>query len=83
MDFFNDRICLTVALLSLLAGAKAVNAQIEFSSRINHQPWDVLLKKYVNNPGPLGYRAHGVLVCCARSCPPLQRSATTGKELPA
>ena len=28
-----------------------------------------------------GWRAHAVLVCCARSCPPLQRSAYTGKQL--
>jgi hypothetical protein len=29
----------------------------------------------------LGYRAHAVLVCAARSCPPLQRSAYTPSEL--
>jgi hypothetical protein len=29
----------------------------------------------------LGYRAHAALVCCARSCPPLQRSAYRASEL--
>lgn len=29
----------------------------------------------------LGYRAHATLVCCARSCPPLQRSAYRAAEL--
>lgn len=29
----------------------------------------------------IGWRAHAVLVCCARSCPPLQRSAYAGKQL--
>jgi hypothetical protein len=29
----------------------------------------------------LGYRAHAVLVCAARSCPPLQRFAYTGAQL--
>jgi hypothetical protein len=28
-----------------------------------------------------GYRTHAVLVCAARSCPPLQRSAYTGGQL--
>src|SRR5713101_4411315 len=28
----------------------------------------------------IGYRAHAVLVCAARSCPPLQRSAYTGDQ---
>ena len=28
-----------------------------------------------------GYRTHAVLVCAARSCPPLQRSACTGGQL--
>ena len=28
----------------------------------------------------IGYRAHSVLVCAARSCPPLQRSAYTGNQ---
>jgi hypothetical protein len=29
----------------------------------------------------LGYRAHPALVCCARSCPPLQRSAYRASDL--
>ncbi len=29
----------------------------------------------------IGWRAHAVLVCCARSCPPLQRFAYTGEKL--
>jgi len=29
----------------------------------------------------LGYRAHAALVCCARSCPPLQRTAYTAAGL--
>jgi hypothetical protein len=29
----------------------------------------------------IGYRAHSVLVCAARSCPPLQRSAYTGDQV--
>ena len=29
----------------------------------------------------LGYRAHAALVCCARSCPPLQRTACTASGL--
>lgn len=29
----------------------------------------------------IGYRAHAVLVCCARSCPPLQRTAYTAGGL--
>lgn len=29
----------------------------------------------------IGYKAHGVLVCAARSCPPLQRFAYTGAKL--
>ncbi len=29
----------------------------------------------------LGYRAHAALVCCARSCPPLQRTAYTASGL--
>jgi hypothetical protein len=29
----------------------------------------------------LGYRAHSPLVCCARSCPPLQRTAYTAEGL--
>ena len=29
----------------------------------------------------IGWRAHAVLVCCARSCPPLQRSAYTADKL--
>ena len=29
----------------------------------------------------IGWRTHAVLVCCARSCPPLQRSAYTADEL--
>ena len=31
----------------------------------------------------LGYRAHAPLVCCARSCPPLQRTACTAAGLDA
>ena len=29
----------------------------------------------------IGWRMHAVLVCCARSCPPLQRTAYTGEGL--
>ena len=29
----------------------------------------------------MGYKAHATLVCCARSCPPLQRSAYTAAGL--
>ena len=31
----------------------------------------------------IGYRAHSALVCCARSCPPLQRSAYTASSVDA
>lgn len=31
----------------------------------------------------LGYRAHSALVCCARSCPPLQRTAYTAANVDA
>jgi hypothetical protein len=31
--------------------------------------------------GEIGWRAHAALVCCARSCPPLQRFAYTAEKL--